>query len=161
MKKSILTIFAVALGGYCMAQGVKPPKAAEEDFKLRAPVGTIANWEKSGNNYETDWSIAGYEIAVIYDANGKFVMMESEIAPSELPKEITAAVEKSMAGAVIKEAERQDKADKSVGYQVEVKHQGKVKEVTFDDKGNQVGQERQGSGGSGSETDGSDGSEQD
>lgn len=141
MKTTVLTVIALLLGTMGLAQGATAPKAAQDDLKARFPQASGARWEREGNHYEAEWKENGREVAVLYDAQGNWLMTERGIPASELPSVVTGKVMQTLPGAEVLEAERQEKPNNAIGYQVEVRHQGKVRELTLDSKGNLLGDE--------------------
>jgi hypothetical protein len=147
MKTVLLLCIILFTRVFGFAQGAgQPPKCAQEDLQRRFGQAGNARWEKEGDHFEAEWRENGREVAVLYDAAGKYILTEREIAASDLPETIMASVNASLPGAQVLEAERQEDGNRIRGYQVELRHQGHVKEITFDAGGNVLTEELEGSG---------------
>ena len=76
---------------------------------------------------------------MVYDVDGKFIQKEVEIKVSELPKNMTDEVTRTMGGKKISEASKIISADNSVSYEVEVGEE----DFIFDGNGRLMGQEEE------------------
>ena len=154
----MIAFFGILLFGSMFAQKVSIPSSVTSDLATRFPGAKVGGWEVSKNGYEAEWKENGMEIAVVYDAKGKYLMTERQIDIKTLPKAVSSAVKINHPGAVIQEAEMQELNNQAIMYQIEVKKAGKLFEYTFALEGTerQGGQEESGDDGSGSGTDGSD-----
>ncbi|MFN8393694.1 MAG: PepSY-like domain-containing protein [Bacteroidia bacterium] len=153
MKRLVLVFSGLFLVTMCFSQRVSVPQNAENDLKARFPKASNARWEKEGSHFEAEWKENGLEVAVIYDVSGKWIMTERQIPVSDLPESVTAAVLQSHPSAEILEAESQERAIGITGYQTEIRHAGKVKELTFDANGNIIADEIEGEDEDGDEED--------
>lgn len=125
MKNTVI-IFALALGvNYANAQTVKEAEVPEVVKKTQSqnfPKIKVEKWEKEGANFESEFHVNKIETSAIYEANGTLVATETEMKPSELPKEITDYVTKNMAGKKIKEAAKIIDAGGTISYEAEIEN---------------------------------------
>lgn len=135
MKNAILTLTAMLIAVFALAQGKKVPASAQKDFKTRFPNVTNAEWEVGKSGCEAEWKENDMEVAVVYDAQGKYRMTEREVAVSSLPKGAVHNLQLQYPGAEVMEAEHQSHANGTESYEVEFRHNGKVKERQIDREG--------------------------
>lgn len=125
MKNTVI-IFALALGvNYANAQTVKEaevPEAVKKTQSQNFPKIKVEKWEKEGANFESEFHVNKIETSAIFEANGTLVATETEMKPSELPKEITDYVTKNMAGKKIKEAAKIIDAGGTISYEAEIEN---------------------------------------
>jgi uncharacterized protein YecA (UPF0149 family) len=133
------TIFTLALAlflGVANAQSKKEtvPSPVKEKFATMYPNATKVSWEKEGDYYEAEFDNNKVETSVVFDATGKHIETEIEIAVSELPQAARDYVAQNMAGKKIKEAAKITAADGTVTYEAEVDEADYI----FDANGNFV-----------------------
>ncbi len=81
-------------------------KAVEEEFE-GAKIKAAVKGEDDGETfYEVEITHDGKSIDVTLDDEGEIEEVEKEVAVGDLPKEVTAAIEKKYPGAKLKEAEQ-------------------------------------------------------
>ena len=137
MKKTMFTLCAVMIGFYASAQKLteaQVPAAVVKTFKAKYPAVQHATWEKEDMAYEANFEMNKAETSAIFDANGKFMETESEIAKSALPKAVADAVAKNYAGYKIEETAKIE-AKGLVTYEVEVEKGEKSMDLIYDEKG--------------------------
>jgi uncharacterized membrane protein YkoI len=133
---------------------VGPANAGEKKLhKDQVPKEVIAAFEKAYPNakhmkfeeetfegkpaYEVEYKENGKEHEVMYSADGTLVQKEEKISHKSLPESVAQAIEKEYPKAKIKEVEKVMKPDNTVtGYEVEIKTNGKEKELELDTNGN-------------------------
>lgn len=127
MKKIVLSLFALIL--CAMAFSANPPAAVLAAFKQKFPSAQDADWSKEKNGaWESEFKLPGSsEMSATFSADGRWLETETEIAFSELPAPVAAALQ----GKKVKETARIEKADGSTVYEAEVKH----KDLIFDVSG--------------------------
>ncbi len=136
MKKKLLLVTLIAL----IANGVSAqdkkkvtvPDEVKQAFAAKAPSVKNPEWEMEDGNFEAEYTEDGKETSMVFNAAGKHILTEKEIAVSELPANVAVDLAKRAAGKKIKEAARLDYADGTVMYEAEC---GDV-DYIFDAKGN-------------------------
>ena len=123
------------------------------------PTHNIMEVEKSevpkGTFYEVELSQREVEVELIFDENGNFVAVEDEeeedeeadeeeknekeIAPSALPEVIKASIDTQYPGAEVLEVDEITQEDGSITYDVEIRFEGKVTEVMYNEQGKFLG----------------------
>lgn len=130
--KSFLSIAAfLLLFGFANAQSSKIPAAVTTKFKTDYPNVTNAKWGVEGANYEAEWTTNGVETSVTYDATGKLIETEVQIATTALPAAASAYMATNVKGKKISEASRITDATGKVTYEAEAGG----KDYIFDEKG--------------------------
>jgi len=146
MNIKTLTVAALAISWAFAGQ----PGAAEKELgKHQVPKPVLEAFEKAYPNakgveyeqamfegqpaYEVEYKEDGKEYELLYGADGRLLQKEEEIEIKALPEPVVQAVTKAHPKAKIKEAEKLMKPDGAViGYEVEVKKDGKEYEITLD-----------------------------
>lgn len=107
----------------------KPPTAVQTAFQQKFPNASDVDWSKEKNgDWEAEFELPGSsEMSATFSADGRWLETETEIAISELPAPVVAALQ----GKKVKEAARIEKADGSMVYEAEVKR----KDLIFDASG--------------------------
>ncbi|MDQ3109618.1 MAG: PepSY-like domain-containing protein [Bacteroidota bacterium] len=123
MKTYILIAAFALCTGYAHAQKLKAaevPAAVKENFQKQYPSVTVVDWEKEDGNFEAEFEVGETETSVVYEASGKLIMTETEIAVSELPKAVGEYLAKNLPGQKIKEAAKMTDASGTITYEAEV-----------------------------------------
>jgi uncharacterized membrane protein YkoI len=147
MKTS--SLLSVTLGTL-LALAVGSANAAEKKLhKDQVPKAVITAFEKAYPNakdmkfeeemfegkaaYEVEYKDNGKEYEATYSADGTLLQKEEEIEGELLPAAVMQAIKKEYPKGKIKEVEKLMKPDNTVtGYEVEVKTNGKEKELELD-----------------------------
>lgn len=136
--KTFILIAALGLGAGCAnAQKIKEadvPAAVKVTFEKQYPDIKSVKWEKEKGNYEAGFDLNKVETSLLMDEKGIILETESEIRVSELPKEVSDYITKTLPGKKIKEASRIVDPKGVVTFEAEV---DKV-DYIFDAKGNFV-----------------------
>jgi hypothetical protein len=124
----------------------KVPKEVMDAVKKKFPDAKIVGAEKEVEGGKTYFEVAiknkEQNIEVILTPEGKITAVEAEISAKDLPKDVTAALDKKYPKAVIKKVEEITKDDK-VSYEVMLATADKkTLEVTFDPKGKILEEEK-------------------
>lgn len=127
--KKILFLFALSLGLSCAASAQKtPPQVVVTTFNQKFPGAADVDWDKEKNGeWEAGFKLNGIEMSANFAAAGQWLETETEIAVSDLPQPVQAALK----GKKIKEAARIQKSDGSTVYEAEVRR----KDLLFDATG--------------------------
>jgi hypothetical protein len=121
MKTSLLIISAVLLFSFtaCGQSAKDVPANVTSAFTKKFPNASKVKWGKeSEKEWEAEFKMDGKEYSANFDLAGLWVETEFEIAATELPAVVKAAVEKESAGLKISEAAVSETKD------------GKIYEVT-------------------------------
>lgn len=121
--RSIFFILTLAFSTSVSAQKIKEsavPEAVKKTQSQNFAGIKVEKWEKEGANFEAEFHIQKIETSAIYDASGTLIATETEINPSELPKEISDAVKTKMPGKKIKEASKIIDAGGTLSYEAEI-----------------------------------------
>ncbi|HEX5003313.1 MAG TPA: PepSY-like domain-containing protein [Bacteroidia bacterium] len=127
----ILLLFIYAQAVYAGA----PPQAVKDAFTQKFPAARDVKWGKENKNeWEAEFVSNGTKTSVNFSNDGKWVETETEIAVSELPAAVKAAIEKEHNGYSITEADRIERAT-GILYEVDLKSGMKKKEVHYSAEG--------------------------
>lgn len=131
MKKILLLLALFALAQTAFAQASKVPEAAKMAFAKAYPNADDVEWELEDGNYEVEFEMSDdQEMSVVYDASGNVLETEVEIAFSELPPPVQAALK----GKKVKETAKITNSKGVVTYEAELRR----KDMMFDAQGNLV-----------------------
>jgi len=127
--KKIMLLSLFALVSCATAFAANPPQAVLAAFQQKFPNAQDVDWSKEKNgDWEAEFELSGsHEMSANFSADGRWIETETEIAFSELPAPVIAALR----GKKVKEAARIEKADGSTVYEAEVKR----KDLMFDASG--------------------------
>jgi Putative beta-lactamase-inhibitor-like, PepSY-like len=120
----------------CPAQKNNVPKAIIDAFTLKFPSATNVKWGKeSAREYEAEFKMNDKEVSANFRLDGSWVETETTINSSELPPGVTNALNTKYPGAVISLAEKIEKPGTNIRYEVNIKMNGKKKELELDAEG--------------------------
>jgi putative PepSY-like beta-lactamase-inhibitor len=142
-----LTLF-VGLGGTAFAQDQeqivqckKVPVAVRSAFEKAYPKARIKGCAKELEKSKTAYEISSVEGKkgrdVLYYPDGRVIVVEETIAIGILPTPVKQAVHKKFPNGEIILAEKLMRGS-AVTYEFQIKHKGKIVEIAFDPKGNEV-----------------------
>lgn len=126
MKKIQLIAIAVSISLVsCAQKGGKNaiPEVVKEAFKTSHPGVTKAHWEQEDQNFEVSFMNNKQEQSMVYDASGKLLETEVEIAMTDLPQAVKDAVANDFPNARVKETAKITDAAGKIVYEVEIKNQ--------------------------------------
>ncbi|MEI7526131.1 MAG: PepSY-like domain-containing protein [Mariniphaga sp.] len=139
MKKIVVLLSAcllISLLGY--TQKIAPdkvPAPVRQAFAKKFPAATEVKYEMEQKDYEINFKDKGVEMSANFDATGKWLETETEIKQSDLPKEVSASVDKNFAGFKISEVAKTETPDKGLIYEMDLKKDKEGFEVQFSPKG--------------------------
>lgn len=137
MKKIIIMAAAMLLFIPAI-HATEVPDAIENAFRQKFPEAKKVKWEREKNkDYEASFLLNNKEVSAVYSPEGELKETETAIAVADLPAALVSVLNKKYPGAVIKEAEKVERADASVLYEVEIKFNKKEKELLLDAEGNE------------------------
>jgi len=127
--KNIILLSLFVIVSCTMAFSANPPEVVLAAFQQKFPNAQDVDWSKEKNGeWEAEFEMPGSnEMSANFSADGRWLETETEIAYSELPAPVIAALQ----GKKVKEAARIEKADGSTVYEAEVKR----KDLIFDASG--------------------------
>jgi len=127
----MLLIALFALAQTTFAQASKVPQAVKTALAQAYPNATDVDWELEDGKYEAEIDMeGGKEMSLLYDASGSLLETEVEIAFSELPQAVQAALK----GKKVKETAKITDAKGMVTFEAEVKG----KDLMFDTQGKEL-----------------------
>ena len=124
--KKIMLLSLLALVSCATAIAKNPPQAVLAAFQQKFPNAQDVDWSKEKNGeWEAEFELSGgHDMSANFSTDGRWLERETEIAFSELPAPVIAALK----GKKVKETARIEKADGSTVYEAEVKR----KDLIFD-----------------------------
>jgi len=137
MKK----IFSWLLLYTCMAaathaQGIKVPATVTNAFAAKFPGAKDVKWGKeSAKEYEAEFKISNTPVSANFNTDGSWTETETTIKTSELPAAVASAVQAKYPGNVISLAEKIEKPGNKTFYELNIKVNGKKKELELDAEG--------------------------
>jgi len=134
MKKFTMLAMLVLFVSFASAKHLKEnevPSAVKSTFQKQFPEAKKLEWEKEDGNFEAEFEINKVEMTATIDKDGKLLETETEIAISELPKEVIAYTKEHCKAKKIKEASKIVDSKGVTTYEAEVKG----KKMTFDNNG--------------------------
>lgn len=93
------------------------PEAVKEAFAARFPDTTPKQWAVEAE-YEAEFQHNGKQVEVTFDADGEILHIETEIDVEDLPPAVIESVKANYPYCEIEEAERVEKGDGTVLYEV-------------------------------------------
>ena len=140
MKKifSLLLLYACTAAGI-YAQKVTVPVVVTNAFNTKFPGAKEVKWEKENSKeLEANFKLDNTNVSANFGLDGSWKETETTINASDLPAAVTNVVNTKYPGAVIFLAEKIEKPDSKVLYEVNIKVKGKKKELEMDGEGNFV-----------------------
>lgn len=138
--KNILVIlsvsFLISLMGY--SQKVLPekvPSAVKNAFTMKFPAATDVNYAMEKNTYKINFNDKGVVTSAHYSTVGKWLETETSIPESNLPKEVTAAINTDFPGFIISHVSKVETPDKPLIYEMNLKKDNQAFAATFSSKG--------------------------
>jgi len=124
MVKLIFLMLAVLFCASNSLQAQKDlPPAVQTAFAQQFPDATDVEWEmEDDGNWEIEFELGEDESTATFNAEGKWLETETEIAVDDLPEAIRAALK----GQKIREAARILKSDGATVYEVEIGNQDRL-----------------------------------
>lgn len=120
------------------SQKIKVPEAVTTAFNARFPGAGEVKWEKENSKeLEANFKLINTSVSANFRLDGTWVETETTIPSSELPAAVTRAVNAKYPGAIYSLVEKIEKPGKIL-YEVNIKVNGKKKELEMDGEGNIV-----------------------
>ncbi len=83
-----------------------PNNAVDAKFRSQFAGAYDVDWETANDVYEVEFEISKVDYKAWYDANGKLLMLQQDIAPRQLPEAVKNAVKQKYSGFRTDDAER-------------------------------------------------------
>ncbi len=96
------------------------PQAVKDAFAQRFPGTEATGWEMEAE-YEVEFMKDGKEVEVNFYSDGTISQIEYSIEVADLPESVKAAVKSNYPNCEIEEAERVEKADGTILYELDLK----------------------------------------
>lgn len=110
----------------------KVPKVVQKNFETMYPGEEDPNWQLDKNgNYEAKFKKGGIHYRADYTPKGMWVETEQNIKKKALPKAIKKRLKKDFEYEKIYEIEKVSHHQKGLFYDVELKIEGKKKDIEF------------------------------
>jgi hypothetical protein len=139
MKKIFCLMVAMIflLPSVIFAQKITPdkvPAPVKQSFMKEFPKTTEESWKMDNGIYQVFFMMNGEKHAAKFNTDGQWVDKEKRIKLTDLPKEVTVAMEKNFAGFKAYEAE-QAETPRGIFYNVGLEKEKEYLEVHFTPKG--------------------------
>ena len=142
------TIIAMIIALLCHSQAIaqklsedKVPSAVKSAMKAKFPTATNVKWEQEGKDYEAGFKNDKLKQSALFDKAGKWLVTETEIEATKLPKAVSEAFTKEYPGYSLKEAEILDTANSGTLYELEVSKGKEKLELQYTPDGKMVKKE--------------------
>ena len=133
MRNFIVIILCLSISS-SFAQQI--PAKAKESFMSRFPKAANVKWEKDGkNSFEANFKENATSKSANFATNGDWQETETEMAGTDLPKNILEAIQKKYPKGKIVGGAKIELANKEIHYEADVKNGKKKMEVILSEKG--------------------------
>jgi hypothetical protein len=131
MKKILSWLLLYAcMAAATYAQKPNVPVAVTNAFNAKFPGATDLKWEKENSKeLEANFKLNNTTVSANFGLDGSWVETETTIPAAELPAAVTNAVNIKYPGAVYFLTERIEKPGNEICYEVNIKVNGKKKEL--------------------------------
>ncbi len=147
MKKFVFLLSVIIASASASAQKITkenlPPSVAAA-FKAKFSIAEKTTWEMDYDKYEAEFTVGKGEFSATFDKEGKWLETETYLKPSDLPKAIKEKLSKKygeLSGYKIEEAVKAE-TEKETTYEVDIKRGEIFYELTFDEKGQLLREEK-------------------
>lgn len=124
MKKIVIFIVVMVFPTFLRAQdtmSIVVPTGVKDSFSKKFPDAKNVKWSKENESeYEAEFSIKGIQLASNFDQSGAWLVTETEMKASELPKPVMNVIAKDFSKMKIFEIEKGETSTE-VFYEVEFK----------------------------------------
>ncbi|MBX0334922.1 hypothetical protein K3G39_16920 [Pontibacter sp. HSC-14F20] len=117
----------------------KVPLEVRQNLLEAFPHAYQIEWEKSGNDYEADFTVHAAEHSALFQQSGELAQYKRAIPSSELPEAVTSSIGRQFSGYKLVEADAFVK-NLITSYQVVLKSKTAEVEVVFSADGQQLRQ---------------------
>jgi uncharacterized membrane protein YkoI len=137
MKKLLFLTASLFFSIITFAQEIRAdevPSVVLNAFKQKFPKASDVEWERKDQLYKVEFEIGRTDHEAWINNTGGIVKHKRDIRTADLPREVTASINRSYKGYRIDDVERIEEGQKFL-YKVELKTLSKEEEVIFDPKG--------------------------
>ena len=121
------------------AQKHTVPASVTQAFNTRFPLAKEVKWEKENSKeFEANFKLNSTNVSANFGLDGQWKETETTINANELPTPVANTVNTRYPGAVIIVAEKIEKPEGTLMYEVNIKVKGKKKELELMPDGNLV-----------------------
>jgi hypothetical protein len=134
MRTSIITIFALLISAFAIAQDLDPkevPGIVKSTILIRFPDATNIKWEKEKDNYEASFTLNKKEQTALLDSSGNLLQTEMKITMDQLPNGILQYVKTNYRRKKVREISKITDPNGKEFFEVEIYK----KDLIFDCKG--------------------------
>ncbi len=119
------------------AQSVKnPPVRTKTAFEQKFPGALQVKWGKENSSeYEAEFVLGTTKMSANFTTDGKWLETESTIPVNQIPATVSSSIAKLFPDSTVLEADRIERAEKNILYEIVLKTGTKKKELLFDEKG--------------------------
>lgn len=134
MKKVFLMLFAIVCTLSVFAVNI--PEKVKNAFEAKFSGANNIKWEKENKaEYEASFKLNGINMSANFDADGKWLETEKEIASAALPENVKVLLMATYPNAEIKSVEQIDTYNNNTKYEIALKTGLFPKEVIISEKG--------------------------
>lgn len=137
MKQFLVIAFSIfAIATTSCSQKINVPPAVTKAFNGKYPHATNVKWGKeSAKEFEAEFKLNGANVSANFGLDGSWKETETTINEGELPPAVTNALNTKYPWAIISLAEKIEKPLNKIFYEVNIKVNGKKKELELDADG--------------------------
>ncbi len=137
---SLLFFFTVFVACHSASNG-QTPKAVKISFEQKYPNENDPDWREDKNgNYESHFKKDGIHYRADFSPKGYWIETEQSIKKKDLPQTILKILKSDYEDVKIVEIEKVDHFQKGVFYDVEIKKDGKKRDLEFSENGQLLNQ---------------------
>ena len=111
------------------------PNPVKQAFAKQFPGAKAVKCGPDNADYRVSFQEQGKECVAIYNAAGKLLESQKEIAPAGLPKAVASAISKNFPGYTIMIVLRREAFDKGICFEMDLKKDDAGYSVRFSDQG--------------------------
>ncbi|MFO0358677.1 MAG: PepSY-like domain-containing protein [Sphingobacteriaceae bacterium] len=140
MKHYIIILASLCLLSFAKGPGeIEIPESIKRTFEQKFPNAIDVKWESdTDSHYEVGFILDGKEKTAVFTLDGNFKEIETEIKNIELPKRVLKSIEKKFPLSKVSFAQKIQRANNVVVYEVEVNTGIEEIDITLDQYGFEV-----------------------
>ena len=137
MKVFLFGVMFTCSSLFASSQNLSPktvPAWVKNALMVKFPDAYDLAWKKNQSLFQADFKLGLTDYSALIDASGKLLMNKSDVTGYDLPKDISAVLQKDFSAYLIEDLEKVEKADK-VFYQVELEKSNQKLKRVFSEEG--------------------------